>query len=275
MSTINSAFQFGAFLSQLSSSTAPHRDHKVYIDVGTFTQMSISTKLMQFCLPQPTTAFARSIHDISISPLISAVGPLSRLLARTLAVLFDTRADLGLISIFETLRALESLAEKVESDWARSALSAAKDENDIGKYILVPFDHDWTFFLAPSTRETTRTIWTVLKTVLFSTIMIADSSLSTTVYLPPRLKSLTPTPISLALMVLYTLSRLSFIISQFGSVTATSQGGFIELKKVFYSALDIVSVNSDASERLVKGLCDGSAFYGLDDVFGFDVCTVQ
>lgn len=55
--------------------------------------------------------------------------------------------------------------------------------------------------------------------------------------------------------MLHTLSHLSFVLSQFGGVSSTaSEGGFPELKKVFYTALDILSSNELESARFVHEL---------------------
>jgi hypothetical protein len=102
-------------------------------------------------------------------------------------------------------------------------------------------------------------IWTVLKTLLFTTIMLLQSILSTITYsrpvTPPNFKRYlapVPTHSSLALSILRTLSHLSFVITKFGGVTSTSSAGFAELKRVFYSALDVLSVDVEASETFAK-----------------------
>lgn len=82
--------------------------------------------------------------------------------------------------------------------------------------------------------------------------MITQSITTAMTYLPSPSSSLPP---SLALTILNALSKLSFIISQFGGVTSTSQGGFSELKRVFYSALDVLSVDAAVSEKFVMELC--------------------
>jgi hypothetical protein len=104
-------------------------------------------------------------------------------------------------------------------------------------------------------------IWTVLKTLLFTTIMLLQSILSTITYsrpvAPPNFKRYlapVPTHSSLALSTLRTLSHLSFVITKFGGVTSTSSAGFAELKRVFYSALDVLSVDVEASETFAKAL---------------------
>ena len=108
-------------------------------------------------------------------------------------------------------------------------------------------------------------IWTVLKTLLFTTIMplqsilstVTDSRPVTSAVGPPKFKQSLehlPTHSSLALSTLRTLSHLSFVINKFGGVTSTSSDGFAELKRVFYSALDLLSADVEASEIFVKAL---------------------
>ena len=101
----------------------------------------------------------------------------------------------------------------------------------------------------------TKSIWTTLKTFLFSNIMIAEAILSASVFIPPRSHKLTP--LSLAIQVLQILSHLSFVISQFGGVTTSTQG-FEHLKKAFYLALDILAQgegDGSKAETYVQQVC--------------------
>ena len=95
--------------------------------------------------------------------------------------------------------------------------------------------------------------------------MLLQSILSTATYshpvasavIPPRSKgslTLLPTHSSLALSTLRTLSYLSFVITKFGGVTSTSSVSFAELKRVFYTALDVLSGDVEASETFAKDL---------------------
>jgi hypothetical protein len=93
-------------------------------------------------------------------------------------------------------------------------------------------------FAAPDSKNITKSIWTTLKTLLFSNIMLAEAVLSASVYLPPESSHITPA--TLATQVLQVLSHLSFVVSEFGGVTTTTQG-FEHLKKTFYLALDILA----------------------------------
>ena len=74
---------------------------------------------------------------------------------------------------------------------------------------------------------------------------------------PPKFKQSlehSPTHSSLALSTLRTLSHLSFVINMFGGVTSTSSDGFAGLKRVSYSALDVLSADVEASEIFVKAV---------------------
>jgi hypothetical protein len=64
------------------------------------------------------------------------------------------------------------------------------------------------------------------------------------------------TPASLAWLLLQTLSNLSFVITKFGGVTSTARTSvFPQLRRLFYSALDVLSTNQPASEKFVITLC--------------------
>ncbi len=112
-------------------------------------------------------------------------------------------------------------------------------------------------------------LWTALKTLLFSTVMLSQSVLSTIIYVPPpKATSDGPQfvpPVVLATSVLEILHHLAFVISKFGGVTATEpsatgQGGsFKELKGIFYSALDILSSDPTRSEAFVSHLANAHA----------------
>lgn len=129
---------------------------------------------------------------------------------------------------------------------------------------------------APESRDIATQLWTFLKTLLFSTVMLAQAVLSTTLFLPPVASSSSQrapdTAVELSSSVLKTLSHLSFIISKFGGVTVTSQSedgdgrGFKELKSVFYTALDIISGDQLRSEDFLRIIVN-SAMRGKSILF--------
>lgn len=116
---------------------------------------------------------------------------------------------------------------------------------------------------APETRKLLTEMWTVLKTVLFTTIMIVQSVLTNLVYIPqPENISASQeqesSPFTFSLTALHIFSNLSFILPQFGGVTSTAQGGLPELKKVFYTALDILSADVAESRRFIRELAEAT-----------------
>lgn len=118
---------------------------------------------------------------------------------------------------------------------------------------------------APDSREPLAQMWNLLKTQLFTTIMISQAVLSTVVFVPHPADvatSATSSPQALATAVLRTLSRLAFVIHQFGGVTASSAGGFPELKRAFYMALDVLASDPAESERFVTEYCRSESIKG-------------
>ncbi|KAJ7134406.1 hypothetical protein C8R44DRAFT_424065 [Mycena epipterygia] len=174
----------------------------------------------------PSSSTLRTINE---SPLMESIAPISKLTALTITILCESRPAEGMVAAAATLDALRPMSKTLESDW-----------------------------IGGSTRdqEQMTLVWTTLKTLLFANIMIADAALSATIFVPPAAYSAVgPTPSSLALTVLLTLSNLSFVISQFGGVTTTASPGFVELKKTFYLALDILAKSEEESNRFVRELC--------------------
>jgi hypothetical protein len=165
---------------------------------------------------------------------------------------------------------LERLASIVEDYWAQSALAGIENDDDIG---MCPVElprqdrcsNSFPNVAALESREVVANIWTILRTLLFTTIMLLQSILSTITYSQPvtshttfvapnQSSSHSPTHSSLALSTLHALSHLSFVITKFGGLTSTSSDGLAELKKVFYSSLDVLSADVEASETLVRSL---------------------
>ena len=111
--------------------------------------------------------------------------------------------------------------------------------------------------------------------------MISEGFLASVVYapLPPPSHfdnaSTNPVlPYMAAQSVLRALSRLSFVVSQFGGVTAGStdnESGFAELRKVFYLAIDVLCSREDI--ELVNGAenrCEAFTRELVNDLRSFD-----
>ncbi|RDB15275.1 Peroxisomal biogenesis factor 8 [Hypsizygus marmoreus] len=225
-STISSSFHHGTFLRSLPESTS---SGKIHIPIS--------------------SSVAQTIQGMSSSPTMAAMASLSKLTALVLGTLKDD-APGGLNEASETLHAFKDIASNVENDWELSGLAGAKSDDDI----------------AQDTRELSKTIWFLLKTLLFSTIMVADGVLKVVVYARPvsPSQSRSVTPQTIAQTTLKTLFHISFVVSQFGGVTATAtseEPGFIELRKVFYLGIDVLSSQeplggSQTCERFVQELAN-------------------
>ncbi|KAH9989689.1 hypothetical protein BJV74DRAFT_922453 [Russula compacta] len=235
MAAIESTFASGSFLASLPSScgTTPSG------------QLSLTTPARPM---QPSFPYDGPGPWSQSAPLSGALrvvigSPL------TLPLLTESYPPDGWNSLQAVLAHLHQVATNVENDWAQSAFAGIENENDI----------------APESRQVAANIWTVLRTLLFTTILLSQSILSTITYTRPLSSAVAshrprqpfthlPTHSSLALSTLSTLSRLSFVITKFGGVTSTSTAGLAELKRVFYSALDVLSADVEASEIFVKSL---------------------
>ena len=136
---------------------------------------------------------------------------------------------------------------------------------------------------APEAHELITSMWTVLKTLLFTSIRLIQSVLSVVVFVPQpqpqpqphgplqphshshsssppatpsssSLASTSPTAYALALEALHTFSHLAFVLPQFGGVASTGESSFPELRKVFYTALDVLAADGVESARFVHEL---------------------
>ena len=116
-----------------------------------------------------------------------------------------------------------------------------------------------------ATRDIASATWSILKTILFTTLMLSQSVLSAVVFVPNLHDSpgSTMSPYAIALEILHTLSHLSFIMPQFGGVASTSEG-LPELKRAFYMALDVLSESQEEACRFVEELhcVDGASGKG-------------
>ncbi|KAG6844469.1 hypothetical protein H0H87_006693 [Tephrocybe sp. NHM501043] len=155
----------------------------------------------------------QSIDLASKSPTMLALAGLSKLAAFTIETSIESSPQ-GLQDAYDSVQNFQVMANRIEKDW--------RD---------------------PETIPPSDAAWLLLKTFLFSAIMIADSVLGAAVYVRPGGFS-EVSPHVLAKSILRTLSHLSFVISHFGGVTVTivsDDPGFVELRKVFYLALDVLA----------------------------------
>ncbi len=227
----------------------------------------------------PDGSTARSLQHVIDSTLFSVLGPLSKLMSRALAkaVTSLTPAQLssmllgtsdaalepqtGEVEFFPVLVRMSRLSSQLEAAWLSSPLAGA-DEAQI----------------AETSRQLTKQMWTVFKTLLFSYTMVFDSMMdalvdmcpSPTLTMPPALDpepeegvgsalqgkqrkwprastSNLPAPyLLLVQLMLATFSHLYWITSTFGA------DGFDVYRKVFYSALDVLGRDGEACIQLLE-----------------------
>ncbi|TFY64171.1 hypothetical protein EVG20_g6041 [Dentipellis fragilis] len=239
MSSIETTFLLGTFLNDLASSCVTNSGghlsltHKQDISQTAFPYENPSSM-------QRSSPLAMTLRMLTSSPLFTSVATLTKLLSRSIPLLMESRPADGWHTVAQILDRLDVIAANIDEAWSQSALSSVEENGNI----------------APESREIATAIWTVLKTFLFTTVMISQSILSTVVYtVPPSTPSPSdPTAFSLSLATLRILSHLAFVISQFGGITTASEGGFSELKRVFYTSLDVLSASPGSTEHFVKML---------------------
>ena len=105
------------------------------------------------------------------------------------------------------------------------------------------------------TRDIATATWSILKTLLFTALMISQTVLSGVIFIPNEGDSKSArSPYSIALDVLHVLFSLAFVVPQLGGVASTSEG-LPELKRTFYMALDVLSESELEAVRFVNELC--------------------
>lgn len=164
------------------------------------------------------------------------------------------------------------MGQSLEEGWQNSLLSGISDQSSIGMFISLNGKKTSSLKSVasePDSRELSEKVWTVLKTFLFSTLMVQQSVLDGILYVPPprspsNRSSKTSSASDLCCSILVTLSSISFVIATFGGVTAGASPNadgegrsFPELKKVFYMAVDVLSADASASEEFVEHLIAG------------------
>ncbi|KAJ6509021.1 hypothetical protein C8R45DRAFT_462923 [Mycena sanguinolenta] len=210
----------------------------ILTDLLTFTVTSAFASGTFLSPPSSPVLFSPTLQSINDSPLMDSIASLSKLTALSITILCEHQPAEGMIAAAAALETLRPLSRTLENDWVGSSLAKAVRTD------------------AADMREQNILVWKTLKTLLFANLMIADAALSAVIFVPPSVYSgAVPVPSALALTVLHTLSDLSFVISQFGGVTTAASPGFVELKKTFYLALDILAKSEPESERFVRELC--------------------
>ncbi|WFD31499.1 hypothetical protein MSPP1_002536 [Malassezia sp. CBS 17886] len=204
------------------------------------------------------SACAQWAQRVHADPLYVLAGPLSRLLAGALQRAGCKQAPdvfhahlRGASGSVPVLPRLQTLADALGSAWCASALAGA-DSAEID----------------PRSRATTQELWQAFKTFLFAATVVLDAVVDVVVEgcpspaeryaavagetrggWPAVATSNTPVPyLSVLGDVLHIYLALYWVTQTFGL------DGFESYRKVFYSALDVLSRDADASTQLVGAL---------------------
>lgn len=203
----------------------------------------------------------------AVATLRPYIAALSRLEASILSLALNSSPREGLSFAQQTLNRMLEMSSRVERAMPRLLQDAGVD---------IATTANETSASSSSSSASSATSWLTLKTFLFSTVMISDSVLSACIYIPPTSYYLShqtsslSSPATLAQTTLLILSRLSFVVSQFGGISsmgvAAEESSFKEMRKTAYLALDILASGSGAgsedgsipiTERFVDELASG------------------
>lgn len=224
MSTIESAFQGGDYLLSATVSLSKGKEAAVMF--------------------RSANQFAHTIRTLATSKFTTSMAALCTCCTRVLSVLVDSRPIQGWRAMSQAISRLRFLARSVEAGWIVGPFASLTSTNQDD--------------IAHEERELLTQLWAILKTQLFTTLMLSQTILSTVVFTAPPHDATSSTSYSPYLLtegVLCTLSHLAFVIQQFGGVATTTQNGFPELKRAFYMALDVLSASTVESARFVSELC--------------------
>ncbi|KLO17280.1 hypothetical protein SCHPADRAFT_994449 [Schizopora paradoxa] len=238
LSTLESAFKAGRFLAEATSSAGSNESG------SRFDESSRVTK---------------GIEELTTSVNFLNVAPITKLLARSIVLYADNAPRSKRASVWDAISqvsdALGTMSGAVERDWRSSPLQNINSDADLD---------------VPSPR-TTEKIWLILKTLLFSIVMVEQAVLDVMLYLPSissqrsangKQRGSSRSAQGIASSLLYTLMHLSFVVAEFGGVTAPTStgneptGGFPELRKVFYMALDLLSTDQQCSMDFIDTIFD-------------------
>lgn len=208
---------------------------------------------------QENSTFATSIRRVADDPGLKSLNAISKLIARCILGLSDQKSSRATAwkVMTEITQQMERISTSVESDWAMSPLSSIEKEDDLGEVqlVVVRFALSDGDDVAPESKATMASLWLILKSLLFSSILISQSILRTVTFESvPSTLSLIPEahPHALVSCITGTFFHLAFVTSKFGGGLTSHGGGFQEQKRAFYTALDILSSDAWETELFIK-----------------------
>lgn len=165
------------------------------------------------------------LQRLASKPLVSSMGPLSRLIAHAVEHTSDS------LRVVEAREYLLAFTAKIFASWQRNKLSEIDPSEE-------------QLYLTPETlRVTFPALWQILKTTMFATVVILRAAIGRTLIDSRLAKSLAPAAASQSLII---LQNLHFISSRLGS-NAFSAYTFVNM-----TSIDILSRYPLESRELLK-----------------------
>jgi hypothetical protein len=181
----------------------------------------------KFSWPSKSNTFTLVRH-MSSKPLISALGPLARLIAHSVENVSDP------LLVSSAMDKLTSFARTLSVQWRQNKLSEVDPSEE-------------TLFLDPETISTTLpALWRLLRNCLFASVIILRSVLARTLN-DPGLAHPSNAPFT-AIQALHTLRFLSFVSSR-QSHQSSSQYTFVNL-----AAMDILSQHPTSASNFLHSI---------------------
>ncbi|KAB8079015.1 hypothetical protein BDV29DRAFT_111151 [Aspergillus leporis] len=195
--------------------------------LGTIDKDIVEAPGKRFQWPSESDTFAR-VAAISSSPLISVLGPLSRLIAHAV----ENVQDPGLVA-----RSVDHIADFVRTlmvQWRLNKLSEVDRAEEA------------EFLDAESLKATIPSLWKLLRNSLYSVVIILRAVLGRVIN--DRILAANRSAPFLSMQALHILRNLYFITSRIGS-NSSSQHIFVTL-----TAVDILSQYPDLSENFLRSI---------------------
>ncbi|KAI3020736.1 hypothetical protein CBS147347_8346 [Aspergillus niger] len=195
--------------------------------LGTVDKDIVEAPGKQFQWLAQSDTFAR-VTAISSSPLVSALGPLSRLMAHAI----ENAKDPGLVA--QTLDHITDFVRTLMVQWRLNKLSEVDKSEEA------------EFLDAESLRTTIPGLWRLLRNCLYSIVIVLRAVLGRVIS-DPVLAAHRSAPF-ISMQVLHILRNLYFISSRMGQ-NASSQHMFVTL-----TAVDILSHYPDLAENFLRSI---------------------
>jgi hypothetical protein len=133
MSTLETAFQSGQFLSSLPTSSSFDAQRKVKLTLHRDGSARHSFPYEESGAFAQTSELSLTLPAMTSSHIFAYVASLSRLVAQVVPLLVKSRPVEGWKSMENILKRLKSMSSLIELHWAQSPMASVDSDDDIGK----------------------------------------------------------------------------------------------------------------------------------------------